>query len=51
MRHGIAAFMGHEKEPPKKGPHAGGKQPPMHSHSARPHRGKSIRGKHSRKRG
>jgi hypothetical protein len=49
-KHSNAMFMGHEKEPPTKGPHSGGKQPPMHSHSARPHRKGGIR-KHSRKRG
>jgi len=48
MRHGNAAFMGHEKEPPSaRGGRRGGKQPPVHSHSKRPHRkiGGGKRGK------
>lgn len=33
-------YMGHEKEPPnaRGGKGGGGKNPPMHSHSAKPHR-------------
>lgn len=31
-------YMGHEKEPKRGMKKAGGKHPPMHSHSAKPHR-------------
>jgi hypothetical protein len=49
-RHGIAPYMGHEKEPPQPhGPKAGGRRPPVHSHSARPKRAIKGGGKRGRR--
>jgi hypothetical protein len=45
-RKGIAAYMGHDKEPPQPhGPRQGGRTPSVHSHSARPKRRIKTSGK------